>query len=98
MMGKFEYGLIGVMAFLILGILGMIAISPDSNTIEIKESMAGLGTTSEPESGIEPQHSGNNGLRFTNTLQRVTIPEERAYVFAEKFTIKVWILQSEDLV
>ena len=48
-MGKFEYGLIGVMAFLILGILGMIAVSDDSGTIELKESMTGLGSTSEPK-------------------------------------------------
>ena len=48
-MGKFEYGLIGVMAFLILGILGMIAMSDDSDTIELKERMDGLGSTSEPK-------------------------------------------------
>ena len=38
-MGKFEYGLIGVMAFLVLGILGMIAISPDNEIIELQEDL-----------------------------------------------------------
>lgn len=49
LMGKFEYGLAGVMAFLILGILGLIVISPEGQTIELKENMNNM-ETSEPKS------------------------------------------------
>ena len=59
-MRKFEYGLAGVMAFLILSILGMIVVSSDSSTIEIKENMRNSDSASTPKSsasitlGAEP--------------------------------------------
>ena len=48
-MGKFEYGLICVMAFLVLGILGMIAVSPDNVIIELKEDLQNKEMPTEPK-------------------------------------------------
>lgn len=49
-MGKFEYALVGIMAFLVLGILGMIAVSPENTTIDLKEDLKNMETSTESKS------------------------------------------------
>ncbi len=52
-MGKFEIWLVGVMAFLILGILGLIATSPDSmESIEETKTVDSLGSEPETKSSV----------------------------------------------
>ena len=72
-MGKFEIGLIGVMAFLILGILGLIAISPDAiNSVQSMKESNEITKVPETESDVHtheiiiPEGVGTPGCEETD--------------------------------
>ena len=82
-MGNFEYGLVGVMALLILGILGMIAVSPDNPTIQLKEELNNMESSSEPKSSA------------TISIGGEPLEAEPAVTIGESLQVEVEQIESE---